>query len=197
MAPFSSPDSKPINCLAKAKDAACRFFRAHASVRPIEKVFVWGRNPHQAKEICELLRTEKFESQPIANLEDGISKADIISCATLSEIPLILGKYLQDGQHLDMVGAYRPHMREADNETIQRSSIFVDHYPGALKETGDIVIPVREGLLDPGAIKADLHELCAGSKPGRTNHKEITFFKSVGHAMEDLMAAELVYDSTH
>lgn len=176
---------------------APELIRAHASVRPIEKVFIWGRNQVHSKEVCESLRVEKFISQPISNLEDGMQFADIISCATLSETPLILGRSLREGQHLDMVGAYRPHMREADNETIQRSSIFVDHYAGALQETGDIVIPIREGILKAEEIKADLYELCAGKKPGRTENNEITFFKSVGHALEDLTAAELVFSSMH
>jgi ornithine cyclodeaminase/alanine dehydrogenase-like protein (mu-crystallin family) len=84
-------------------------------------------------------------------------------------------------------------MREADNDSINRTSIFLDNYEGGLKETGDIVIPVKQGILDPKSIKADLFELCNGSRPGRQSKDEITLFKSVGHALEDLAAADYYF----
>lgn len=174
---------------------APKLIQAHATVRGIEQVYVWGRNFEKAAAVCALVRTEKIKAEPVADLETAIGQADIISCATMSEEPLIKGAWLREGQHLDMVGAYRPHMREADDEVIARADVFVDHYKGALKETGDIVIPVAKGLLRKEDIKADLFELCSGSKKGRTNDKDITFFKSVGHALEDLVAARLVVDN--
>ena len=194
---FLSREDSSVLLMVGTGALAPELIRAHASVRPIEKVFTWGRNQDHAKEVCENLINEKFTTQPISNLAEGMRNADIISCATLSETPLILGRSLREGQHLDMVGAYRPHMREADNETIKRSRIFVDHRAGALKETGEIVIPIREGILKAEEIKADLFELCSGKKPGRVENNEITFFKSVGHALEDLVAAELVFNSMH
>jgi ornithine cyclodeaminase len=91
-----------------------------------------------------------------------------------------------------MVGAYKPDMREADDQCLLRSRVFVDHYAGALKETGDIVIPVAQGVISREDIQADLFELCQGLRDGRTGDNEITFFKSVGHALEDLVAATLI-----
>jgi ornithine cyclodeaminase/alanine dehydrogenase-like protein (mu-crystallin family) len=166
---------------------------AHASVRPIKKVFIWGRNFEKAQEICNQLFEENFTCEPVKKIEKIISKVDIISCATLSKKPLILGEHLKKGQHLDLVGAYKKDMREADDEAIKMSSVFVDTYQGGLKESGDIVIPLQKGIISENDIKADLFELCNGKKKGRQHANEITFFKSVGHALEDLVAATYYY----
>lgn len=166
---------------------------AHASVRPIQKVYVWGRNFEKAKNICNELFNESFSIEPIQSIEEKISEVDIISAATLSATPLILGKYLKNGQHIDLVGAYKTDMREADDDTILKSKIFIDTYQGGLKESGDIVIPIKKGIISEKDIKADLFELCNGNCVGRVNEQEITCFKSVGHALEDLTAAAYYY----
>ena len=168
--------------------------KAHASVRPIQQVYVWGRNIEKAKTICKELSNEDFSIETINNIEDKISEVDIISCATLSKTPLVLGKYLKSGQHIDLVGAYRKDMREADNETVLKSLVYVDTFQGGLKESGDIVIPLQEGIISEEDIKADLFELCSGKKRGRNSDDEITMFKSVGHALEDLVAAKYYYN---
>jgi ornithine cyclodeaminase len=179
---------------------APELIRAHSSVRPIERVYVWGRNLEKAKAVAsfitkhlQFLGRSNFDVFPIKNIEEGIEKADIISCATLSPTPLVFGKKLKAGQHLDLVGAYRPDMRETDDEAILRSSVFVDTYDG-MHESGDISIPLENGILKKENICADLFELCRGEKIGRKDNFEITFFKSVGHALEDLAAAKLVYE---
>ena len=168
--------------------------KAHASVRPIKTVYLWGRNFEKAKHISEELKNEKFKVIPIASIEEKISEVDIISCATLSKTPLVLGNYLKTGQHIDLVGSYTKTMREADDDTISKTSIFLDSYEGGMKETGDIVIPLENGIISKENIKADLFELCASQKEGRTSHDEITLFKSVGHALEDLVAATYYYN---
>ena len=129
----------------------------------------------------------------IKTIEEKISEVDIISCATLSKTPLILGQYLQEGQHIDLLGAYKKDMREADDDTIKKSSVYVDTFQGGLKESGDIVIPIKNGILKEEGIKADLFQLCSNKKLGRKNDSEITVFKSVGHALEDLVAAKYYY----
>lgn len=168
--------------------------KAHASVRPIEQVFVWGRNFDKAKAICRSLNQENFEITPIKDIENKISEVDIISSATLSPTPLVLGKYLRPGQHVDLVGAYRPDMREADDDAIKKSEVFVDTYAGGLKESGDIVIPLKTGVLAEKEIKADLFLMAAKSHAGRNSDEQITLFKSVGHALEDLAAATYYYN---
>ena len=168
--------------------------KAHASVRPISEVYVWGRNINKAQTVCDKLTDESFSVKTIQNIEDKISEVDIISCATLSKNPLIYGRLLKNGQHIDLVGAYKKDMREADNETITKSSLFLDTWQGGLKESGDIVIPIREGIIKAEDIKADLFELCLYEKKGRKSTKEITLFKSVGHALEDLVAANYYFN---
>lgn len=166
--------------------------KAHASVHNITEVYVWGRNFEKAKAICHELNNEDFSITPIHTIEEKISEVDIISCATLSKTPLVLGKYLKKGQHVDLVGAFKKDMREADDETIIKSSVFVDSYRG-IKENGDIAIPIKNGVLAKEDLKADLSELCSHQKQGRIDENEITVFKSVGHALEDLVAADYYY----
>ncbi|MGV8946167.1 MAG: ornithine cyclodeaminase family protein [Lutibacter sp.] len=166
---------------------------AHASVRPIKTVYVWGRNIKKAQEICNELSHETFKITAIESIAEVISNVDIISCATLSKTPLVLGKYLKKGQHVDLVGAYKKDMREADDEAVIKSKIFIDTYQGGLKESGDIAIPLQNGTIKESDIKADLFELCSNKKQGRQSDDEITFFKSVGHALEDLSAATYYY----
>ncbi|APG65376.1 ornithine cyclodeaminase [Tenacibaculum todarodis] len=168
--------------------------KAHAAVRPIKNVFIWGRNFNKAVAISEALKNENFTITPIRTIEEKIAEVAIVSCATLSKTPLILGKYLQKGQHIDLVGAYKKDMREADDETISKASIYLDTFQGGLKESGDIVIPLQNETLKKEDIKADLFQLCSNQKSGRNNQKEITVFKSVGHALEDLAAVNYYYN---
>ena len=168
--------------------------KAHASVRPIKTVYVWERNFEKAQAICSELEHENFTIEAIKTIEEKVGIVDIVSTATLSRTPLVLGKYLNEGQHIDLVGAYRKDMREADDDVISKASVFVDTSQGGLKESGDIVIPLQNGILKEENIKADLFALCSNKKLGRTNEKEITVFKSVGHALEDLAAASYYYN---
>jgi len=168
--------------------------KAHASVRPIKQVYVWGRSFEKAVAICEELKDEQYTVLPIHKIEDKITEVDIVSSATLSKTPLVLGKLLKEGQHVDLVGAYKKDMREADDDAIKKATVCVDTFQGGLKESGDIVIPLNNGVLKESAIKADLFELCSEVKQGRNNNNEITVFKSVGHALEDLAAATYYYN---
>ncbi len=190
---LSNKDSKSLLMIGTGA-LSVNLINAHASVRPIENVFVWGRNFDKAKEVASKLKSEKYSIQPIKTIEEKINKVDIISTATLSKTPLVLGHQIKEGQHIDLVGAYKTDMREADDEIIIRASVYVDTYQGGLKESGDIVIPLEKGIINKNDIKADLFELCSGNKKGRINSNEITVFKSVGHALEDLIAAKYFYN---
>lgn len=173
---------------------AVNLIQAHASVRPIKEVYVWGRTFEKAQLVCDALKNSSFICKPVSTIVEVISKVDIISAATLSPVPLVLGKWLRAGQHIDLVGAYKKDMREADDETVLKSSLFLDAYQGGLKESGDILIPLTNGIITKENIKADLFELCSNAKQGRTSYDEITYFKSVGHALEDLVAAGYFYE---
>jgi len=173
---------------------AINLIQAHASVRPIKEVYVWGRNLKKAQLVCDAFMNSPLSCKPVSSIEEVISQVDIISTATLSPVPLVFGKWLKAGQHLDLVGAYKKDMREADDEAVLKSSLFLDTYQGGLKESGDILIPLTSGIITKETIKADLFELCSNTKLGRTSDIEITYFKSVGHALEDLVAAGYFYE---
>ena len=132
-------------------------------------------------------------AEAVADLDAALGAADIVSSATISTHPLVKGALLKPGAHVDLVGGFTPQMREADDDAIRRARVYVDTRAGATKEAGDIVQPLASGVLSPDAIVADLHELARGEKPGRASADEITLFKSVGAALEDLAAGIAVY----
>ncbi|MFB9953294.1 ornithine cyclodeaminase family protein [Rhizobium puerariae] len=167
--------------------------QAHALARPLKRFLIWGRNSAKAEEAAREARAVGLNAMAAGNLADAAREADIISCATLSSEPLIRGEWLKPGAHLDLVGAFKPDMRESDDEAVRRSSVFVDTRAGAMKEGGDIVQPLANGVLTQNDIKAELADLARGRYPGRTSDDEITFFKSVGAALEDLAGAILAY----
>lgn len=168
--------------------------KAFKAVRPIDKVLVWSRTDASASALAATLAADGFEAETVADLESGIKRADIISCATLATDPIIMGKWLQPGQHLDLIGSYAPHMREADDEAIRRSKVYIDTQ-AALQETGDLIKPLESGALSISSICGTLYDLCkAGFVSGRTD-SDITLFKGVGHALEDLAAAKLALSS--
>ena len=167
--------------------------RAHSAVRPIEEIRIWNRTPANAEKVAKGLSTHGLNAAAVSDLADEIGRADIVSSATISTDPLIHGAALRPGTHVDLVGGFTPKMREADDEAIRRARVFVDTMAGATKEAGDIVQPLASGLLAKEAIVADLFGLTRGEKKGRETAEEITLFKSVGAALEDLAAGIAVY----
>lgn len=166
---------------------------AHAAVRPIRRVRVWGRNSAKAARLAAEY-AERFDSDAVEDLAEGVAQADIVSCATLSSEPLVHGEWLTPGTHLDLVGAFRPSMRESDASCLTRGEVFVDTYAGARGEAGDIHQAVDEGAFRFEAIRAELSELLRGERPGRSTDDAITVFKSVGASLEDLAAAIEVWE---
>jgi ornithine cyclodeaminase len=131
--------------------------------------------------------------EALNDLQRGVQMADVISVATLSENALIRGEWLKPGQHIDLVGSYKPNMREADDSVIERSSIFIDTWH-APEETGDLLIPMQRGILSRESIAGTLVDLCKKAIRARVSEEGITLFKSVGHASEDLVAGILAYE---
>lgn len=172
---------------------APHLIRAHASVRPVKRVSIWNRTRARAVSLGFGIAVAGIEVEIAEDLEEAVGQADIVSCATLTAQPLIRGAWLKKGAHLDLVGGFTPKMREADDEAVKRSRIFVDTRAGAAKEAGDIVVPLKKKIIDANAIKGDLLELTRGKVKGRTSASQITLFKSVGTAIEDLAAAMLVW----
>lgn len=168
---------------------------AHAAVRPLTSFTIWGRNADAAAATAQKAREIGLDAQPCDDLEQSAREADIISCATLSDEPLIKGEWLKPGAHLDLVGAFKPSMRESDDIAVQRATIFVDTYDGALTEGGDLVQPLGSGAIERSKVVAELSDLVSGRYGGRKSKDEITLFKSVGAALEDLAGAILAYES--
>lgn len=166
---------------------------AHMSVRPIEQVMIWGRDSGKSQHMADELAKRGVEAFGVANLDKAIPKADIISAATSSYRPLIKGALLAPGTHVDLVGAFKPDMAEADPISFGRSRIFVDAYDAALEEAGDLLQAIAAGQVGRGDILGDLHALCSGRVLGRKGCNDITLFKSVGVSIEDLVAAELIF----
>lgn len=167
---------------------------AHAAVRPIRHVLIWGRNSDKAKRLASRMSLKQAKIEWTDDLEGAVRGASIVSCATLSADPLVRGEWLSPGTHVDLVGAFRPDLREADDEAMRRARVFVDTREGALNEGGDIIQAIDSGALTPDDIAADLFELTQGEKAGRRFYDQITLFKSVGTALEDLAAAQLAVE---
>jgi len=179
---------------------APHLIRVHAKVRPIREVTIWGRRQSRADELARQLAVSLPEAigrpikvRAVADRKAAVAEADIVSCATLSKEPLVEGDWLREGQHIDLVGAYTPEMRESDDKAVWRARVYIDTHQGALKEAGDIVQALKNGTIDEDDIIADLSELSRGQQTGRLagDTRSITLFKSVGTALEDLAAAEL------
>jgi len=165
---------------------------AWAAVRDIRRVQVWNLFPEQAATLAAGLRGQGFEAEATEDLQAAVGRADIVSCATLATAPLVRGAWLRPGTHLDLIGGFRPNMREADDEAVRRARVFIDT-EAALAEAGDLTQPIAAGVLRREQIAGSLFSLCRGEAPGRQNKEEITLFKAVGSALEDLAAAALVW----
>jgi len=163
------------------------------SVRPgLNQVQVWNRLPDAAQRLARTLCDAGFQATATTDLQAAVQQADIVSCATLATQALVQGDWLQPGAHLDLIGSFTPAMREADGRALARSRVWVDTEE-ALAKSGDLLQAIAEGQFDPTTVQGTLATLCRGQAPRRRRSDEITLFKSVGTALEDLAAAELVW----
>jgi len=168
--------------------------RAHVALRPtLSQISIWARDIDRAEVLADLLRSEGLAADAVVDLASAVAQADIVSCATTATVPLVQGAWLRPGTHLDLVGGFRRDMREVDDAAIARCDlIVVDTRAGALAEAGDLVQPLASGAISVDHISGDLAELLRGACAGRTVDDQITLFKSVGTALEDLAAAQMV-----
>jgi ornithine cyclodeaminase len=164
---------------------------AYRAVRPIERVTVWARRRDAAAALAEQWCREGFDARPADDLDTAVAAADVVSCATLAAEPLVHGRHLRAGSHLDLIGGFTPAMREADDDCFAGAAIHVDT-DEALAKSGDLLGPVSRGVFAAADVRGTLAALCRGQAPGRRSRDERTVFKSVGTALEDLAAAILV-----
>jgi ornithine cyclodeaminase/alanine dehydrogenase-like protein (mu-crystallin family) len=168
--------------------------RAHCAERPIDRLLIWGRDPTASERTARELSAEGLPAFATSELDRALSSAGIVSCATTATRPIVQGQWLVPGMHLDLVGAFKRGMREADDAAIARCLIVVDTYAGALAEAGDVIEPIENGTITRSAIVGELAELVEGHVTGRRSESDITLFKSVGTAVADLAAAQLLLD---
>src|SRR5690348_12246358 len=159
-------------------------------VRTFTRILVCGTDLDKVRQFCRAMGAlHKMDVEP-ADPEVCIRQSDVVCTCTTSPIPVFNGRHLNPGTHVNLIGAFRPESREADDETILRSRVIVDTYAGALAEAGDLLIPLRSGVIQRNHIVADLHEVVSGQKQVRRRPDDITLFKSVGCALEDLVTAK-------
>jgi ornithine cyclodeaminase/alanine dehydrogenase-like protein (mu-crystallin family) len=170
--------------------------RAHIKVIPrvrhFEQVLVCGRDAGASREFAQKMSLETGLPVAAADARTCAAEADVLCACTSSQTPLFDGNVLRAGAHLNLVGTFQAHAREVDSSTVRRARVFVENYEGAATQSGDLVIPIQEGTIAPTHVAGDLHELTSGKKPGRTKADDITLFKSIGCALEDLATAELL-----
>ena len=183
---------------------SAHLIKAHISVRTsLKRVLIWNRSFVNAQKVVDSLHDlcsprdgSRIEVEAHANLDFCVRQGDIITCATFSSEPLVLGQWVKPGTHVDLVGAFKPSMRETDDDVIKHAKLYVDTREGALKEGGDLASPLSRGVISIQHILGDMFELVQGKVKGREGEEEITVFKSVGYALEDLVGAELIYELT-
>jgi ornithine cyclodeaminase/alanine dehydrogenase-like protein (mu-crystallin family) len=186
-------DVKTLGVFGSGRQASAHFAFL-PKVRRFHRFLVCGRPGADLRPFCARMKQEHGIEVEAADAATCASEADVICTCTTSRSAVFDGRLLRRGTHLNLVGAFQPETREVDDETMRRSRIVVDTYDGALAEAGDLLIPLENGSIGREQIVSDLHEIAGGKKQGRTNSQEITLFKSVGCALEDLVAAKLVYE---
>ena len=192
---LARPDSRRLTCFGTSVQAAHQI-QCLAAVLRLERVRVVGREAGRAAAFAARMGKEIGVPVEVArDVATAVSDADVITCATTSTTPLFPGETLRPGTHVDAVGAFQPQHRELDAVTLRRARVVVESYAGVLPTAGEVVMAIAEGALtrDSG-IAAELAEVVSGRRPGRTAPEEITVFKSVGFALEDLAAARLAYN---
>lgn len=166
---------------------------AYREVLPIDEVLIYNRSAEKSEQLVASLLERGINAVVATDLKAAVQNVDVVTCATLSTQPLVLGEWLKEGQHIDLIGSFTPNMREVDDLALQKSSIYVDT-DHAIEESGELLIPITSGAIDLSDVKANLTDLCVSGKTARNSPDEITLFKSAGTAIEDLAAAILAWD---
>jgi ornithine cyclodeaminase/alanine dehydrogenase-like protein (mu-crystallin family) len=191
---LARPDSRVVACFGAGTQAGFQL-RCLQAVLPLERVHVVTRASDTARAFAEAMtRRLRIDVAPAATARQALAAADLVVTATTSPTPVLDGRDLRPGTHVDAVGSFQPSTRELDTEAVRRARVFVDTFEGAWHEAGDVLLPIQEGAIGRDHIVGELAQLVTGAVPGRRAADEITVFKSVGFAAEDAAAARLAYD---
>jgi ornithine cyclodeaminase/alanine dehydrogenase-like protein (mu-crystallin family) len=190
---LARPDSRSVAIIGSGVQARAGL-AAVCAVRDIKEVRVFSRNRANAEQFAsEMAGSGAIPNgvKAVDNVGEAVENADIVYCATTSRVPVFDGRLLKKGAHVIGVGSYTPQMQEVDATTVQNALVVVDSRQSVLAEAGDLLVPIAEGVISADHIYAELGEIIAGTKSGRTTDDQITFFKSVGVAAQDAVAASI------
>jgi len=190
---LARPDAETLSVFGCGREAVAHF-AVLPRVRRFKRFLVCGSSRAKAEDFVKKMKADRGMTIEAADTATCAAEADVICTCTTSSTPVFEGRRLRPGTHLNLVGAFQPDTREVDDETVKRARIVVDTWEGALAEAGDLLIPLKNGTIRRENILADLHEIASGKKQGRARREDITLFKSVGCALEDLVTAQLVYE---
>lgn len=174
-------------------EQAARHLESIPLVRSIKHIRLWGRNKRKAEQLVEKVNIEKKQIKITDTPQQAAEGADIICTVTAATQPILQGKWISPGAHLNVVGSCTPNAREVDTETVAKAKLFTDKYESLFNEAGDFLIPKKEGRITENTVQAELGEVIAKTKPGRQSPTDITLFKSLGIAAEDLYSAYHIY----
>ena len=194
---LARPDAEVATILGSGVQARTQL-EAVCTVRPVRRVSVYSPTPGRAAAFAREMAGKgpiPDDIQVVGDPDAAVRGADIICAATTSTTPVFRGRFLRPGAHVNGVGSFTPAMQEVDVETIQRALVVVDSRAAALAEAGDLIIPLERGLIQEDHIVAELGEIVAGVKPGRTRPEQITFFKSVGVAVQDAICGRIALEN--
>lgn len=179
-----------------AGEMAPHLISAHCAVRPsLKRVQIWNRTRDKAESLCQRLSAKfsEISFSPADSISEPAREADLICSAIGAKEPIIKGEWLKPGVHVDLIGAYTPEMREADDECLKRGSLFVDARETTINHIGELMIPLANGVISTDDVIADLADLCQQSHSGRSSDEEITLYKNGGGGHLDLMVARILH----
>ena len=189
---LARPDSSSL-LIVGAGSVARSLIAAYTSVMPaIKRVRIWARRAEQAQALAAAYHDTDLDVSAVQDLADAVAEADIISTATMAREPVIQGAWVSPGTHVDLIGAFKADMREADDALISTGALFVDSRDTTIDHIGELMIPIASGVISAAAVKGDLYELVGGVVAGRETAADITVFKNGGGAHLDLMTAQYI-----
>jgi ornithine cyclodeaminase len=191
---LARPDSKALLIIG-AGVVARSLVEAYSAIFPgLEQILIWNRTYSHAKALASSMNNDLISVRCVEDLALHVRRADIVATATLSTDPVLKGEWVSPGTHVDLIGSYRPDMREADDQLLQGSELFADSRETTIAHTGELIIPIQRGVISEQDIRADLYDLCSGAD-GRTSDESITVFKNGGGAHLDLMTANYIFNT--
>jgi alanine dehydrogenase len=190
---LARPEAKSLGIFGSGRQAVAHL-GVLRQVRDFRRFFVCGSGRSDLATFVTRMKAEHGIEIEVVDAKSCARESDVICTCTTSNEPLFKGEWLRPGTHLNLVGAFQPHTREVDDETVKRARVVVDTFEGAMAEAGDLLIPINKGVVNTDHVIADLHQIACGKKIGRASPDDITLFKSVGCALEDLVTAKLVFE---